>query len=67
MITDGLKPVPFRRKSFSAGIGGRHRLNLFQNPAQLLAVSDDILKMKLAADLGFEIDIFLRKLGKWER
>src|SRR5579863_10221550 len=44
-----------------SGVGRRDGLNLSQNKLQSLAVSDDVLEMKLAADLGFQIDVLLRE------
>ena len=44
-----------------SGVGRRDRLNFSQNKLQSRAVSHDVLEMKLAADLGFQIDVLLRK------
>ena len=40
-----------------SGVGWRDRLNFSQNKLQSLAVSDDILEMKLTADFGFQINV----------
>src|ERR1700724_643057 len=42
-------------------VGGCDDLDLLQNTLQRLAVSDDVLKMKLIADLGFQIDVLSHK------
>ena len=44
------------------GIGGRDRFDLFESPAQLFALSDDLLEVKFTANFRFEIDVFLREL-----
>ena len=45
-----------------SGIGGRHNLDFLQDSAKRFAISDNFFEVKFAADLGFKIDIFLRKL-----
>src|SRR4029077_9494399 len=44
-----------------SGVGRRDRLNFSENQLQSLAVSHDVVEMKLAADLGFQIDVLLRQ------
>ena len=49
-------------KQQDCGIAGSDGLNQFQNVLQRRAVSDDILKVHLAADFFFEIELLLREL-----
>ena len=49
-------------KNDHCGIGGRHRLNLFQDTPKRFAVSDNLFEVKFAADFGLEVDILLREL-----
>ena len=43
-------------------VGGCNRLDLPKDLAQEFAVADDIFKVKFAANLGFQIVVFLREL-----
>src|SRR5579862_1485544 len=44
------------------GIRRRNRLNLFQDPPDLRAVANDLLKIKLSFQLVFQILLLLREL-----